>query len=329
MHTFNRLLIDVYANAQHCSLAEFNEYGLRELKKVVTFDSCVLVDLAITPERKLAFQTLHLHATPIERLQDRIQSIGQETLKKNGGLSSMDLTLVKAFEQRGQSIVADLAASSNDPQILSYCRKYETAHSLAFVSSSSFGRSVPALGLWRASKKNAYSRQHAHDATLFLPHLLQAREINCRFKPGTSAEPVRQALVLSTLKGQLYFIDDDTVQLLQSEWKSWTPPFLPPALMDALGSTGARQFVGKRITVQAEVRDRMLSLSITSHSRQHARLTPTELRIASLAAQGMQYKEIAKQTGAAPATIRNHLHAVYRKLGVANKTALALALSAH
>jgi DNA-binding CsgD family transcriptional regulator len=327
MDTLNKSLVDVYESAQYCSPMEFNRNALRELKKYVSFDSCVLADLAVSSERKVVVQNLYLEATPVERLRDRIKTVGQETLQQNGSLHSQDMTLVRAFRQRGESVIADITAMPYDPQTLSYCRKYETAHSLAFVSDKTFDSAVPTLGLWRAGKRDSYSAKHAHDATLFLPHLIQAREINRRLKPNVASPPVRNRLMLATLDGQLCFTDNGAIGLLQSEWKEWTPPFLPPALLAGLQSSSAKIFSGKNITVQARICENTLYLNVSLNRNQHERLTPAELRVAMLAAQGFQYKEIARHIVVAPATIRNQLHSVYRKLGVSNKTELAAVLA--
>jgi DNA-binding CsgD family transcriptional regulator len=329
MHALNKSIIDIYDSALHCRLAQFNEYALRELKKVVAFDSCALADLDVTPGRKVVVRTVYLDSTPSERVQDRIRAIGQDAVQQNGIFSSQDDTLVNAFMRRGQSVIADIAEKVRNPELLSYCRKYETAHSLAFVSARAFGPSIPTLGLWRASRRDAYTAQHAHDAAVFIPHLLQSRQMNRRLNAGTAVLPSSSAMLVSSFQGQVYCIDDDTIQLLQTEWKQWLPPFLPRELMDALGSGSPRIFVGKRITVQAEVSYGMLVLKIAGSARKHASLTPAEHRVAMLAVQGMQYKEIAKQIEVAPATVRNQLHSIYRKLGVSNKTALAAALPVH
>ena len=95
--------------------------------------------------------------------------------------------------------------------------------------------------------------------------------------------------------------------------------------MSYLGSNTHRRFMGRAITIQASVQAGMLCLEIASRCNTD-RLTPAEDRVARLAACGLQYKEIAREVSVAPATVRNQLQAVYRKLGVTNKTALATAM---
>lgn len=296
----------------------------------MAFDACALADLSVTPERRMEIRSLYLQSVPIERFHDRSRTIGDESLSRDGSLSSQDAVLARAFLHRGTSIVADVAAAFPSQQTLAYCRKYETAHSLAFVSDKSFGPMLPALGLWRAHRRHTYTRQQARNATVLIPHLLQAREINRRLQQGLCAPATTQAATaLANHDGQLYFADPGVVVLLQREWKQWMPPFLPPVLVEALKCSQQQVFVGKTIHVQAQERAGLLHLAIGLRKEDTGALTAAEHRTARLAAQGLQYKEIARELGIAPATVRNQLHAAYRKLGVANKTALAAALASH
>ena len=56
-------------------------------------------------------------------------------------------------------------------------------------------------------------------------------------------------------------------------------------------------------------------------------LTPSELRTATMAAEGHSNKAIADALVLSPKTVEFHLGNVYRKLGVANRTALARVLA--
>ncbi|WP_240201980.1 helix-turn-helix transcriptional regulator [Burkholderia sp. LMG 13014] len=52
-------------------------------------------------------------------------------------------------------------------------------------------------------------------------------------------------------------------------------------------------------------------------------LTPRELTISRLFAQGLTYKAIAKQLSVSPCTVRHHLRSIYTKLEVNNKAQIA------
>lgn len=57
-------------------------------------------------------------------------------------------------------------------------------------------------------------------------------------------------------------------------------------------------------------------------------LTPRELEMAHLAAQGLRVDDMARRLGVSPGTAKTHLHRVYRKLKVNNRVALALTVQA-
>ena len=53
-------------------------------------------------------------------------------------------------------------------------------------------------------------------------------------------------------------------------------------------------------------------------------LTERERQIILVLAEGITNKEIARRLGLTEGTVKVHLHRIYRKLGIANRTALAV-----
>jgi DNA-binding NarL/FixJ family response regulator len=53
-------------------------------------------------------------------------------------------------------------------------------------------------------------------------------------------------------------------------------------------------------------------------------LTPREWEVATLVAKGLSNKEITRHLNASEGTVKIHLHNIYTKLGVKNRTVLAL-----
>ena len=56
-------------------------------------------------------------------------------------------------------------------------------------------------------------------------------------------------------------------------------------------------------------------------------LTTRERQIVRVMAEGLTNKEIAQRLKLAEGTVKVHLHRIYRKLGIANRTALAVRAS--
>ena len=60
---------------------------------------------------------------------------------------------------------------------------------------------------------------------------------------------------------------------------------------------------------------------------QVAALTPQQFRVMSMIAEGLLNKQIAYDLGASEATVKAHMTAIMRKLGVNNRTQVALVAS--
>jgi two-component system nitrate/nitrite response regulator NarL len=52
-------------------------------------------------------------------------------------------------------------------------------------------------------------------------------------------------------------------------------------------------------------------------------LTPRQLQIASLAFQGFSNKEVGRRLNVSEGTVKLHLHSIYTRLGLRNRTELA------
>jgi DNA-binding NarL/FixJ family response regulator len=92
------------------------------------------------------------------------------------------------------------------------------------------------------------------------------------------------------------------------------------AALDVFSAAGAEPWVRR---AQAELRASGATLRRDADGQP---LTPSELRVATLVAEGNTNKEVASALFLSPKTVEFHLGRAYRKLGVTNRTALARAL---
>lgn len=314
MDNLNRLLLSLYDAAQTCSLLEFHEHTLAQTRQALRFDSAAVLTASVSADQELAIQTLHF------------QNQSNETLTDREALTTPDQALAQAWRHRGSCIAADSSSLFRDTDFMHYCKKHGIAHSLVMIPPTARAGNFDLISLWRAKPGSAYSSDDIRVGDLLLSHLMKAREINQRLAAAGSATDLPSKIsLISSMAGRLYFNDDAAIALLQSEWPQWTPPLLPPALMAALQGGGGR-FSGRRITAGTVVRDNLLFIQLTPASGL-PRLTAAETRVAGLAVRGLSYKEIAREQGVSPATVRNQLHSTYKKLGVSNKAALAAVLS--
>ena len=66
--------------------------------------------------------------------------------------------------------------------------------------------------------------------------------------------------------------------------------------------------------------------AVAASPSEHGTLTRRQLQVARAAASGLSNKELAMQLGVAEGTIKNHLHAIYERLGLDGRIALLLYL---
>jgi len=322
----SKLLLDIYHCATGASAADLNDYVLSSLKRVIAFDSAAISDLEYSEEHGFMISALYMHKTPIERFLQRREVMGVETIDAQGRLQSRDVVLQDACAQRGRSVRADVSKLRLKADIATYAKRFDTAHSLTFLSPKTSSQKATMIALWRGTQKHGYDDGHTMAADNLFPHVLQARQINQQLALATLAEPASTTIALSDFHGCLQFIEPAAVQMLQREWSDWKPPVLPHMLTTMLGTSSAGLYAGSAVQVRAVRQANMLCLLISPRRPPTAALTPAELRVAEMAMQGMQNKEIARSSGTSPATVRNQLHVVYRKLNVTSRRGLVLAM---
>jgi DNA-binding CsgD family transcriptional regulator len=129
------------------------------------------------------------------------------------------------------------------------------------------------------------------------------------------------AIVVASREGEIDFASPEARRLLAAFFGD-SDVRLPPALRRWMGDTrGATPFSverdGSRLVVETIGRDGPLMLT----KRAAAPLTAREREVMCCIAGGKSTAETARLLSITPATVSKHLEHVYRKLGVANRTA--------
>ncbi|SDH22078.1 helix-turn-helix domain-containing protein [Propionivibrio dicarboxylicus] len=315
MEQFSRLVLELYGAAHECTLTEFDSHALKLTKEYIGFDSAAIMGIVYSPEHGVRVQSIHLHNQPIDKLLER------------NNLRSEDGLFLKAARNKGSSIIADARFDNrNKPDMRQYCKKFEVAHGLTLVDNGITRFNLDTISLWRARPKDAYDAKDKKSSELILPHFFKARAINQKINIDNAKATSRQISLLAGFDGCLQFLDEATIEVLTGEWENWGPPILPASFMGTLRRHGTRQYLGKTFVAHCTVHERYLVILLTLRRRCQD-LTEAESNVAQLAVRGLSYKEIAKELGRSPATVRNQLHSAYLKRGVSNKLALAHSLS--
>ena len=309
MENYSNLLLGLYDNASHCSLDEFHDSAISILKKELYFDSATVISASKINEVGISANSIFAYGQPIEKLHDH---------KK---LVSPDLVLAEALIKRGEVISARVEDKVKGfPDIQKYAKKYAVAQSLVMIPKAEGPNDLNIFAAWRSDRRKEYLAQDRYFGRLIIPHIFKALNINTRLFSSSTHEPASGIPIISNLVGQLYFVEEVANKILQAEWPEWAPPILPFHMIQELQSNKKLIFSGNTFSAKAVKHGDLLSIQL--YPKQDNDLTKTEKKVALFASYGLTYKEIAKELGTSPATIRNQLQSIYRKLNIKNKTML-------
>jgi len=187
------------------------------------------------------------------------------------------------------------------------------------------------LAIYRSDPTAPFSEAEHQAFECLVPHLVEARRANYLSHMGAAECQIAAAthqLAAADAKGVLHAAQDGFAALMNLEWPGWRGPRLPDAVGARIGA--GRHYVGAAIAIDFEP---ALDMTLLHARRRSAvdRLSARQLEIARAFASGQSHKEIAQACHLAPATVRNHLAAIYDTLGIGSKAELAtlLAQQAH
>lgn len=136
--------------------------------------------------------------------------------------------------------------------------------------------------------------------------------------------------LLVNAQGRVLTSTAPALRLIRDRWSDWAGHTIPEALIAPPGSGSSRQLAAHGLRVErrdlaARGGGALFGLTLRPLAATD-RLTPREREIAEEIACGRTHKEIARDLGLSPATIRNHTQAILAKLGLHNKAMLASAI---
>ncbi|TCS37394.1 LuxR family transcriptional regulator [Paucimonas lemoignei] len=313
MQAFSRTLIDLYHVAENASLQRFPEEVLRLLQPWIDFDGAVFGMGESQTEAQANLQIVHAH------IHNRDASLlaDYETVSATDPVTGAFLAgLASPMPVDCQAVYAN----RQHEQVDAFAHKHQLRHLMLYGDAPSAERSGRWLVLYRSDNR-AFQELEADLLHAAWFHVSRAVDIN-RAVALDRQDPqhARRASALVNPRGLIEAADPQFHALLEHEWPSGGHKSLPQPLLDS--AERGQPYRGRRIEVTMRREDAWL-VCVACAIEQRGRLTPGEYAVARRFAAGMSNKEIARELGVSPHTVRSQLSNAYAKLDVHDKAELA------
>jgi DNA-binding CsgD family transcriptional regulator len=310
----SRLLLDLHRGSGDVDAAAFQQWALERLREDIAFDSAMWASGAGTEQGPL-FHAIHLQHQPMQMLID------YEPLKQH------DQLFAQALAEAGKSLRA--TSATDLPALFQpYCQRYGLAQALCTMTLDAQTALITGVSLYRSETGVAFSDDEAAFMEAVFPHLnaCDSRSKLTRLQREAGVPTLGSGgHAACDEKGLLRYADEAFVQALRREWPQWRGPWLPEALHALIESSRDGAAVGRASHARSVPLGSLWLLHL--RERRPADGLPKRLRqVAELAVQGRNHKQIAALLGLAPATVRNQLADLYKRLGVTNRAALAASM---
>lgn len=319
------LVFDLYHGAHTGSAHEFIDYAFSALKRCIPFDSAGKVTLRADEQGQIAITSLIAFRTIPNKAELRAELLGQDIYDLRSA-SGSDPLLHQSMQAPNQAHLLTVRRQHSSAAFFEYARRVEVLNALNFIDSRS-GGAFASLSLWRAGADDVFTAGQQTLANQLVPHVLQAMAINLKLAARSLLGTQAQSGVIVTENARLIrHIDDLATTLLRREYPDWFSHHLPAELAQALQARSSSRLVGRETVMTVHRQGPLATIRVQPKTPGH-RLTPAELRVVEQIVQRGTYKEAARHLNVSPSTIRNQLHVIYGKLGIASKSELVRMLN--
>jgi len=309
---------DIYGAVFTSPFGDFKAACLERLSAELAFDMAAWGSGVHSTNQLLSVSTLRL---PLESL-----------MTYAAHWQSQDFVRAAAAGAPGRAFrnedVMELEAYHRTPIYLEYSRPAGIEHALGLVLTDEIADLGEMVFLFRSDPGSPFGTADAALLELMAPHLANAwkqAQIAHHMRAASGGLSGYAGFAVADALGVMHATGDQFSLAVRSALPGWTGPYLPDSLRGLVkGGGGAVRLPGWSFISRPSDGRFLLAVAETAGGED---LTPSEFRAASLYVEGKTQAQVARSLGVSPATVRNQLASVYRKLEVHSKIDLARALS--
>lgn len=303
---FNALTLELQRLAQDTPLTLFRQQVLVRLQSVIAFDKAWWGRAALVdglPEEHSSY----VFMLPGSYVDDW-RSIREQ-----------DITIPLTHVSPGRSVIIDSQDELTPDGLRWLGRKHDFGEFLCIIHIDPLTQLRVHLTLYREIAGAPFVTDDQLLLDHLMPHLVAAEGANqiraLVALRETLNSPGTLALAVCDQQGVLHYAERGFVDHMLLEWPQWKGSCLPQGM-------NLKTYRGDKLTVEStQVGD--FHLLIARPCSVLNVLSARETDVAERFGGGRTYKEIARELGLAPNTVRHHIRSIYEKLGVSGKAGIA------
>jgi len=304
---FSNTLLEVYRLAREEPLERFLQTMLECIQPLIPFSAAWWGNGAPSADNPELMHSYYLYNLPDSYFED------WRSIKDH------DNTIEQVSHKSGSAVVLTIDSPEISNGLKWLAQKYNFSELMCIIiSQDEVSGLIDHLSLYRSTDDIPFSALEINLLEALMPHLLSAKSINHLRNAQVlqeSRKGVPQALAICDAKGVLKISEPGFADLLLNEWPDWKGPILP--FMPTQDG-----YQGQMLSIEAFPRDeKFLLVARTLYPIEQ--LSTREQDVAVRFGQGETYKEIARDIGISPNTVRYYLRSIYIKLGINNKTEIS------
>ncbi len=177
---------------------------------------------------------------------------------------------------------------------------------------------VSFVGLCSADPARRFDEEQRYRKQLLMPHISSALRL-CRENWAMRGAAAGEGVAIVNQAGWVLASHPLFRDLMREEWGTFANRL--PADILQVCDTAVGQWRGQAIQLRIECFANYYLLRATVLSPLEC-MTHREQQVAECFAGGLSHKDVARELGIAPSTVRNHLARIYERLGIARKSEL-------